>query len=99
MSLITDVAGLAAQERADQLVDVLQVERLGLARYARVRDIDREHFRRGIVGQEQDPGRPERDRPGRLEIRPASPQSKLTHRTSSSHASTYGSLVAIRPTT
>ena len=69
-----DVGRLAAQERADARVDVLQVERLGPARRARVRDVDGEHRRRRVVGQEQDPGRPERDRPGGPEIQPASPQ-------------------------
>jgi hypothetical protein len=90
-----DIAGLTAQERADPRVDVLEVERLGRARRARVRDIDGEHLRRDIVGQEQDAGRPERDRPGRPEIRHASPQSKLTHRTSSCRAATHAHLVAV----
>jgi hypothetical protein len=56
------VAGPAAEERTDTHVHVLQVERLWPSLWAGVANVDCEHRGRDVVGQEQDPGRAERDR-------------------------------------
>ena len=79
MSRMHDVAGLAAEERADPGVDVVHVERLRPGSRASVGDVDGEHLRRGVVGHEQDPVRPEGDWPRRPDVRPADLKSISAH--------------------
>ena len=64
-----DVVGLAAEVGTDPRVHVGQVERLRRGRRAGVGDVNRQDPGRGIVGQEQDPGRTEGNRPRGLHLR------------------------------
>jgi hypothetical protein len=80
------VLRVTAQQRADAYIDVVEVERRREARAAEVTrpvwvgDVHRDDPRADVVGQEQDPGRAERDGTRGPDVGSAPPQPVLTHR-------------------